>query len=334
MASSRGATFGGSEEGVTLLTLNLDEKVKDMGWVPSAFPPLAVLVKSVAEGSWAQEHGVEVEDVLQRIYDHDVAGLTKNDLKTFIKSRPLEVTFARGPVWKAKQRTLAAVTASKTQVPPENLSTLREADERAQQQQPQQPQQPPPKRLVGRAPSVRFSEPPEESRHANDQPQQQPQQQHVATTRADATIAGAPAGVDNELTSHLQALSQALRPQIDCLEFSALDLAQAKRLTAWARKNLLASLVKGRDEARQFDAEIKRSFPVEGEKVEPDLLLEGLRRRAELAEQMLLAATAQMEMRAVGLEDALLRETAQRTLHPTETASGVDPKTVIGSVVR
>merc|ERR1711972_7246 len=73
-----------------------DEYVESLGFIPSAKPPKDVYIDEIAEGSWAEQQDLRVDDLLLKVNGVDVYGMNKKEFnKIMSEDRPLELTFWR-----------------------------------------------------------------------------------------------------------------------------------------------------------------------------------------------------------------------------------------------
>eukprot|EP00438_Fugacium_kawagutii_P024999 Skav224820 [mRNA] locus=scaffold613:19394:24168:+ [translate_table: standard] len=71
------------------------EGIQDLGLYPSAFPPEAMTIQSVTDGSWASQQGIRVGDELVEIGQQPVQEMAAKEAKRAMRSRPLHLVFQR-----------------------------------------------------------------------------------------------------------------------------------------------------------------------------------------------------------------------------------------------
>jgi len=73
-------------------------EVEKLGFSLPRLPPGLIAVKRVHAGSWAEEVGVRVADVLLEVEGEHVAEMTAERLKVLMKCRPVSLTFVVNPL--------------------------------------------------------------------------------------------------------------------------------------------------------------------------------------------------------------------------------------------
>jgi len=80
---------------VESFTINAEEGVELLGFMPGELPPNEVAVSEVEPDGWAAQNGVEVDDVLIRVNGVSTEALNEEELIALMQDRPLELTFVK-----------------------------------------------------------------------------------------------------------------------------------------------------------------------------------------------------------------------------------------------
>ena len=100
LTMSRLMVFATPEESIAdveVFDRTVPESVQEIGLIPSAFPPAAMVIEKVLAGTWAANEGIQAGDELVGIGQLQVQNMTTKETKRAMRERPLHLVFQRAP---------------------------------------------------------------------------------------------------------------------------------------------------------------------------------------------------------------------------------------------
>jgi len=91
-----GNVDGAYESNVLLPEFEADEDVEGLGMTFSSFPPRPLIVKKVNDDSWAESVDISDGDRFYSINDEPVVGMSTDDFKKIMQTRPLRLKLLMG----------------------------------------------------------------------------------------------------------------------------------------------------------------------------------------------------------------------------------------------